>query len=120
MVCEPTDFSLTENLFFDSSQNTWNKIEKHKRRVKDFNKLLGEIDTSCYSIDLNLDLVERRRKFLSHNLERAALYYSNRYKQVAQLLLYPSKSDSDDFTNEYTSFQKKLIRNILWPKKVKF
>lgn len=130
MVCDPTDLSLTENpriSFFDPANNDWNKIEKNKRRVKDFSKLLKDLDTSSYSVDLKTDLTERRRKHLTHNLERAALYYPNKYKQIAEIIFSRgslSKSEnsiseySDDFIQSYTSFQKKLIRNILWPKKV--
>jgi len=136
MVCEPSDLSLTETLNFNMFKtiNDWNKIEK-KRKVKEFNKLLDELDTSCYSVNLKLEVNERREKYLSYNLERAALYYPNRYKQVAEVLFskgFLSKSEnnennenienrisySDDFSTEYTTFQKKLIQNILWSKKI--
>jgi hypothetical protein len=130
MICEPTDFSLTENPnmdLFDPIKNNWNKIEKSKRRVKDFSKLLTELDTSCYSVNLKMELAERKRKYLTHNLERSALYYPNRYKQIAEILFSKgslSKSEnsvseySDDFIVNYTSFQKKLVRNLLWAKKI--
>jgi hypothetical protein len=129
MICEPTDLSLTENpriSFFDpSNDNDWNKIEKTKRKVKEFSKLLDELDTSHYSINLNLDITERRKKYLTHNLERAALYFPNKYKQVAEIVFSRgffirsennSSNYSDDFNETETKFQKKLVKNLIWPK----
>lgn len=128
MVCDPYDYSLYENIEHEQQYGqhaSWNKIEKPKKKIKDFNKLISDLDTSFYSINLKQDLKIRRAKYLTHNLERAALYYSNRYKQIAEVLFSKgyiikteeTKSYSEDFT-KYTSFQKTLIKNILWPKRV--
>ena len=126
MVCEPYDSSLYENVYDTIWNSNWNKIEKPKRKIKDFDKLIQDLDTSFYSINLKQELKTRRFKYLSHNLERSALYFPNRYKQIAEVLFSKgyiiknddTKSYSEDFTN-YTSFQKSLIKNILWPKLVK-
>ena len=122
MVCDPNDSSLCENM--DPERSIWNKIERPKKRVKDLNKLIKELDTSFYSINLKLDLNERRKKYLSYNLERTALYFPNRYKQIAEVLfskgfLKNEDSFSEDYNDveiQYTKFQKKLIKNIMWPK----
>jgi hypothetical protein len=118
MVCDPNDDSLYEY------KKNGDFIEKKK--IKDFPTLLKELDTSHYSVDLKTDLKERRKNHLIHNLERAAMYYPNRYKQVAEVLFSngflkqeeSSLSYSDDFSQEHTPFQKKLVRNILWSKRV--
>jgi len=127
MVCDPYHPSLYENSFNDSSEYfSWNKIEKQKKKIKDFDKLIHELDTSFYSVNLKQDLKTRRMKYLTHNLERAALYYPNRYKQIAEVIFSKgyilktedTQSYSEDFT-KYTSFQKSLIKNLLWSKRVK-
>jgi len=129
MVCEPYDHSLYENVLNDSNEwnySTWNKIEKPKRKIKEFDILINELDTSFYSLNLKQDFKTRRSKYLTHNLERAALYYPNRYKQIAEVLFskgYVIKTEdtesySEDFT-KYTSFQKSLVKKLLWPKTIK-
>lgn len=124
MVCDPGDSSLSETVYHEVDPQSWNRIEKPKKRPKDLDKLMKELDTSFYSVNLKLDLKERRRKYMSHNLERAALYYPNRYKQIADILfsknLSKNLSKSEEFhLEDLTKFQKKLIKNILWSKRVK-
>jgi hypothetical protein len=97
--------------------------DRSKKKIKDFDVLLEELDTSYYSINMNLSLEEKKRKYKSYNLERCALYFPNRYKQIAQVLFYrgfmnEKIGNSEDFFIEYTEFQKKLLRNILWSKKL--
>ena len=146
MVCEPTDCSLFEqsgiidddvltrlsasNIFKSStikSNNIWVKkeVNKKKKKIKDLDALMEELDTSCYSVNMNLSTDERRKKHQVYNLERCALYFPNRYKQIAQVLFHrgvlnSEEAISEDFseTVNYTSFQKKLLRNIMWSKKI--
>lgn len=131
MVCAPNDPSLFEyspTINEDLSiwmrkEKIWMKKDKPKKKIKDFDTLLTELDTSCYSIDMTLSLEEKRKKFKVYNLERCALYFPTRYKQVAQVLFYRGFNDennvnSEDVSLEYTHFQRKLLRNILWSKRV--
>jgi hypothetical protein len=95
--------------------------DRPKKKIKDFDVLLEELDTSYYSINMNLSLEEKKKKYKTYNLERCALYFPNRYKQIAQVLFYrgfmnEKIGNSEDFFTEYTEFQKKLLRNILWSK----
>ena len=124
MVCEPNDVSLCEPVFTKLSDE-WNEYNKKpKRKVKELNKLIQELDTSFYSVNLKLDIKERRKKYVYYNLERAALYYPNRYKQIADVLfsknlLKSEESYSEEISKkEYTSFQKKFLKNIMWPLKI--
>jgi len=124
MVCEPNDTSLCENVVSEIKEEVWNEYtKKTKRKVKDLDKLIQELDTSLYSVNLTLNLKDRRKKYIAYNLERAALYFPNRYKQVAEVLfrksILKSESYSEDVDKEYTSFQKKLLKNIMWSKKIK-
>ena len=69
---------------------------------------------------------ERQKKYMYYNLERAALYYPNRYKRICKVLFsngflnkkeseeYKSRSYSEDSKDELTSYQKQLIKNIMW------
>ena len=130
MICDPKDHSLIENntpkLSFENLQSGEDISKKVVVRIKPFYKLLRELSTSGYKIDLRKDLKERQRKYIVYNLERGALYYSNRYRKVAEIVftkgqllnqsLTDSKSYSDDYKDDYTPFQKRLIRNILWQK----
>lgn len=132
MVCAPNDPSLFEQHHIvdeDVSklikkEKTWiTKNSKNNKKIKDFDTLLEELDTSYYSINMSLSLEEKRRKYKTYNLERCALYFPNRYKQIAQVLFYrgflnEKIGNSEDFFIEYTEFQKKLLRNILWSKRV--
>ena len=120
MVCDPTDASLYEQ------DSTWNSVEKRKvekkKNVKTFEKLMKELDTSCYSVNLKMDLKERKEKYHVFNLERAAMFYNTRYKQVAQILFSKGFLENkefsltSDFRTAYTSFQKRLVSALLWPK----
>lgn len=126
MICEPSDSSLYElNNTFSSE---WKQIDR-KKKIKDFDKLLEELDTSFYSVDLKLELDERKKKYLTHNIERVALFFNNRYRQVAEIVFskgYINKDNSksysytfsEDYRSKYSSFQKHLVRNILWPKRL--
>jgi len=131
MICDHKDHSLIENnitkLNFENIQNEEDITKKIIVKIKPFDKLLRELSTSKYKIDLKKDLKERQRKYTIYNLERGALYYSNRYRKVAEIIFTKgqflnhylnsdSKSYSDDYKDEYTPFQKRLIRNILWQK----
>ena len=133
MVCQPNDISLCETVISEtiSENENWNeysKKHKSKRKVKDLDKLIQELDTSFYSVNLKLDLNEKRKKYFSYNVERAALYFPNRYKQIAEILFSKNKNllkseenYSEDMENKakYTSFQKKFLKNIMWPKRIK-
>lgn len=122
MICEPSNSSLYEiNNTFNCD---WNRIEKRKK-IKEFDKLLQELDTSFYSVNLKLDMEERKKKFIYYNIEKAALFFNSRYKQIAEIVFskgYNNKeltyTFSEDYKIKYNSFQKHLIRNILWPKKL--
>jgi len=123
MICNPTDSSLYEvNNTFNLD---WNRIEK-KKKIKEFDKLLEDLDTSFYSIDLKLPLEERKKKYLSHDVEKAALFFKNRYKQIAEIIFSKgyinnkeiTYSYSEDYKTKYNSFQKHLVRNILWAKRI--
>ena len=123
MVCDPGDSSLYKSEVRNWNSNTWNswhtnRLDK-KKKVKDLDELMKELDTSFYSIDMKLSLEEKRRKFLTHNLERAALYYPNRYKQVAEILFSKGFLKSEEEFPEYQNeFQRKLLKNIMWSKRV--
>lgn len=91
MLCEPTHPSLY--------------ISEDKSQPKSFNMLLEDLDTSQYSFDIKKKI---ENFTVYNNIEQVALY-SNRYKQVAKAL----------YNNEISnSFQKKLIRNLIWPSKI--
>lgn len=134
MICDPKDPSLYENnsLIEDEEVSkivgNWitksEKKDKKEKRVKSIETLLEELSTASYSIDMSLDIKERKRKHCIYNLERAALYFPNRYKQVAEVVFSKSLLESRSYHSfsediEYSPFQKKLIRNLLWAKKVK-
>ena len=125
MICEPNHPSLMENVNViddELPKDIWvSSIRKKKKKIKEFDVLLNELDTSCYSINMKNDLEQRRKKHYVYNLERAALYYPNRYKQVAEVLfssrgINESNSFSED--GDYTEFQENLVRNLLWSKRV--
>lgn len=134
MVCAPKDPSLSkQSPVINEDVSKWMKKEKiwmkrdkndkPKKKIKDFDTLLAELDTSCYSVDMKLSLAEKRRKFKVYNLEKCALYFPTRYKQIAQVLFYRDFDDeksgnSEDLLGEQTDFQRKLLRNILWSKRV--
>lgn len=129
MVCIPKDCSLFNQKHIiddrDISKIVGNLPSKRKNenKIKNFDNLMKELDTSHYSIDMKSNLFERRRKHCIYNLERTALYFPNRYKQIAEILfsrrfLEDKNGNSYSEETEYTSFQKKLIRNLMWSKKV--
>jgi hypothetical protein len=123
MVCDPLDSSL-----YEQESGRWSVIEKkkkvEKKNVKGFEKLLKELDTSCYSVNLKVDIKERKEKYVSFNLERAAMFYNTRYKQVAQILFSRGFLENrefsltNDYRERYTSFQKRLVSALLWPKEL--
>ena len=126
MVCDPNNSSLMENNIIvdddDVSKVVWIKKGPRKKKIKNFDSLLKDLDTSSYSINMKLDLEQRRKKHCVYNLERAALYFPNRYKQVAEVLFSrgfftESSSYSEEF-GEYNEFQENLIKNLLWSKRV--
>ena len=70
-------------------------------------------------------LAEKRHKHYVWNLEKAALFFPDRYQKVAQILFHRAQLDdrsgysySDD--NDHDHFQKRLRKRLMWPKKVKF
>lgn len=124
MVCEPNHSSLMENVNMiddELPKDIWvSSIKKKKKKVKDIDVLLNELDTSCYSIDVKADLEQKRKKHYVYNLERAALYYPNRYKQVAEVLFHRGINESNSFSEDgdYSDFQENLVKNLLWSKRV--
>lgn len=127
MVCQPNDASLCEPTVSEINEENWKEYNKKvKRKVKDLDKLIKELDTNHYSVNLKLELKERKKKYFSYNLERAALYFPNRYKQIAKILFRnnmlkseESYSEDTEKIDKYTSFQKRFLKNIMWPKKIK-
>lgn len=122
MVCNPTDPSLYKKSPNINSYN-WSSDEADKIawKIKDLETLREELDTSWYSVDYTLPLSERKRKFISHNVERAALYYQNIYQKVAEVLFdenIQENSGTNDKKIRYNKFQKKLLRNLLWCKNI--
>ena len=109
MVCEPTDPSvLTKD-----------------GKIKDLDVLLKELDTSCYSINYKTEIEERKKNYQVYHIEKHALYFSNIYTQVAELLFnrlclggLKSNSYSDASVKLMNDFQRKLYKNILWVKKL--
>ncbi len=132
MVCDPSDSSLYETEVLRSNEKTdWARVAKHKvveKKIKSFDKLLSSLNTSSYSPDLSLELTARKIKYHVRNLEKAALYYNTRYKQVAEVLFSRGflqgrldvSSFEEDSKFSYTKFQKRLIRNLLWCKSDSF
>jgi len=125
MVCDPNDDSLKEpsNIIDDEIRikGEWIKKGKREKKVKSLDKLLQELDTSCYSIDMKANISERRKKYGVYNMETTALYYPNRYKQIAEVLFsngFLADRSGNSYTEEFTSFQKKLIKNLLWSKRL--
>lgn len=137
MVCEPSDNSLCEKQGSEWSErperwnpswsggSRWNKIEagkdKPKRKTKELDTLIKELDTSDYSVNLKCDIKIRKHKYMIHNVERTALYFPNIYKKVAKTIFSTGflKSESYEEEREFTdSFQKNLVKNIMWPQKL--
>ena len=127
MVCDPSDSTLYENDISKVDRTDWARVAKHKvveKKIKSFDKLLDSLDTSYYSADLNLELNERKIKYQTRNLERAALHYNTRYKQVAEVLFSRGflqgnilvSSFEQDYQFRHNKFQRRLIRNLLWLK----
>lgn len=110
MICDIKDHSL-------KSQRT--------NKIKPINELIEELNTNFYSPDLEKSVVERQEKYIFHNLERTALFYPNRYKSVCDVLFgnnfikeNTGRSYSDDYKDDLTPFQKRLIKNIMWPERL--
>ena len=138
MVCEPQHPTLKENKYVIMTKDNAETLEDKKRKIKDFDVLLKELDTSRYSVNINSYSFPQipanndnfsnpqSKKHTTYNLERAAIYYTNRYQQVASAVFHSSNKTPHTFSAsmsmefpEYTEFQKKLIQNLLWVKHVK-
>ena len=117
MVCDSRNDSLFESNKYNMSQ------------PKSFDKLMSELDTSSYNVGYNikLSLEEKRHKHYIWNLEKAALFFPDRYQKVARVLFHRAhledrsgNSYSEDCELVYDKFQKRLRRQLMWPKRVKF
>lgn len=121
MVCYPKDPSLME----DSTSFEHFSNESETRNVKNLDKLLFELSTSDYQPNLSLDIHDRQQRYIFRNLERTALFYPNRYQRICNVLFSKgfltkseedSRSYSEDYQDDYTPFQKKLVKNLIWAK----
>lgn len=119
MVCDSKNENLKE------CRKTSSGLLKHN--LKTFEQLLKELDTSNYNVGYNfrLSLEEKRHKHYVWNLEKAALFFPDRYQKVARVLFRKSElSDRSGYSFseevERDQFQKRLRRQLLWPKRVTF
>jgi hypothetical protein len=124
MVCDSKNDSLTETKqLYNSTRNQKEIVQK----LKSFDRLMLDLDTSSYNVAYNMkmSLSEKRHKHYVWNLEKAVLFFSDRYQKVARILFHKNHLDdrsgysySDD--NDYDKFQKRLRKNLLWPKHISF
>lgn len=142
MVCEPQHPSLKDSKYVILPREGSNSVDKklEKPKIKDFDVLVNDLDTSKYSVNMNTfsskEIKEIKEKkdekevrggtYTTYNLERPAIYYTDRYQQVALAVFHSSNKTPHSFSSsmstefpEYTDFQKKLIQNLLWVKRVK-
>ncbi len=102
MVCDPKDSSLNEEL---------------GNKVKSIDTLTSNLDTSLYTPDMLIPVPERQAKYVFQNLERTALFYSNRYKSICNVLFKKNsnkKIDPYDYKDFSSPFEKNFYKNIMW------
>lgn len=122
MVCEPHDESLKNKHSLNSIYGNSNKTFQN---VKPIHNLINELDTSHYSANY-IKNIQSSTKCLVHNIEKTALYFPDRYQQIAKILfkkalvsssLSFSHEDVDsDYIKYFDDFIEKLKTNILWMK----
>lgn len=143
MICQPTDPSLYSSYLQDPSHCDWIPERATDntggRTLKDLESLLKEVDTSWYS-PTREDVSSSN--FAFHNVERTALFYKSRYKEVIETVFRHHLRDTEGENTKYegrekhdgkekekhdgkekekgpTRFQRRLYKSLMQPRFVK-